>query len=80
MLPTVKYDIAKLAVLTGKTFDSMIQMIDIFMTGRAGDNDSMLCELKVNERKRLKCNAHVMLAVDAAFEKTFKDTETLIGT
>ena len=50
------------------------------MTDRAGDNDSMLDELKVDERKRLKCNAHVVLAVDAALENTFKDTETLIGT
>ena len=31
-------------------------------------------------RKRLKCNAHVVLAVDAALEKTFKHTETLVGT
>ena len=77
---TVKNDIAKLAVLIWNTFDSMIQMMDFFKTGRAGDNDSMLDELKVDERKRLKCNAHVVLAVDAALEKTFKDTETLIGT
>ena len=63
---TVKYDIAKLAVLTGNTFGSMIQMIDFFMIDRAGDNDSMLDELKVDERKRLKCNVHAVLAVDAA--------------
>ena len=27
----------------------------------------------------MKCNAHVVLAVDAALKKTFKDTEALIG-
>ena len=39
----------------------------------------MLDELQVEEKKRLKCNAHVVLCVDAAIEKVFKDTEGKLG-
>ena len=49
------------------------------MTDRAGDSDTMLDELDVDKKKRLKCNAHVLLAVDVALDKVFKDTETQIG-
>ena len=76
----MQYDIAKLAVLTGNTYESMIDMIDYFMTDRAPDNDRMLDELNIAETKRLKCNAHIVLAVDAALEKVFRDTEAVIGT
>ena len=58
----------------------MKDMVDFFMTDRAGDNDCMLDELQVEEKKRLKCNAHVVLCVDAAIEKVFKDTEGKMGT
>ena len=77
---TVQYDIAKLAVLTGNTYESMIDMVDYFMPVRATDNDRMLDELNIAETKRLKCNAHIVLAVDAALEKVFRDTEAVIGT
>ena len=55
------HDIAKLAVLTGNTYESMIDMVDFFMTDRAGD--CMLDKLQVEEKKRLKCNAHMVLCV-----------------
>ena len=46
---------------------------------RAGDKDIMLSELGVEEKRRLKCNAHILLAVDVALDKVFRDTETLIS-
>ena len=49
------------------------------MTDRAGDADVMLDELDVPEEKRLKCNAHVLLAVDVALDKAFQDVETKVG-
>ena len=39
----------------------------------------MLDELSVEERKRLKCNAHVILCIGAVLEKTFRDMEYVIG-
>ena len=48
---TVTYDIAKLAVLTGNSFESLIEMIDFFMTDRVADNETMLDELKIDEKK-----------------------------
>ena len=76
---TVRHDIAKMAILTDNTYDDMLQLMDFFMTDRAGDADTMLDELDIDDEKRLKCNAHVLLAIDNALDKVFKDTETLIG-
>ena len=72
---TVRPDLVKRAVLTGNTSESLLEMIDFLMTGRAADNDVMLDELSVEERKRLKCNAHVILCIGAVLEKTFRDME-----
>lgn len=49
------------------------------MTDRAGDSDGMLDELSIDDTRRLKCNAHVLLAVDVALDKVFRDVETLFG-
>ena len=76
---TVKHDVAKMAVLTNNTYRDILAMIDYFMTDRAGDADVMLDELDVPEEKRLKCNAHVLLAVDVALDKVFRDVETKVG-
>ena len=39
----------------------------------------MLDELDIDVVKRLKCNAHVLLAVDVALDKVFRDVETRVG-
>ena len=54
-------------------------MLVYFMTDRASDSDVMLNELGIEERRRLKCNAHVLLAVDVAIDKVFRDIETQLG-
>ena len=76
---TIRHDIAKMAVLTDNSYKEMEDMIDFFMTDRAGDADTMLNELGIEEERRLKCNAHILLAVDNAMDTMLKDTETLIG-
>ena len=76
---TVKHDIAKMAVLTNNIYHEMLNLIDFFMSDRAGDSDVMLDEIGVSAKRRLKCNAHVLLAVDVALDKVFRDIETLIG-
>ena len=75
---TVKYDIAKLAILTGNTYKEIVQTIDFFITDRAGDNDIMLDELHIEESRRLKCNAHIILSVGASLEKVFHQERSMI--
>ena len=60
---TVKHDIAKMAILTDNTYEEMLGLIDFFMNDRAGDSDAMLNELGIDQKYRLKCNAHILLAV-----------------
>ena len=76
---TVRHDIAKMAILTGNTYEDMLKFIDFFMTDRAGDATTMLNNLDIEEGRRLKCNAHIMLGVAVSIDKVLKDTETLIG-
>ena len=76
---TIRHDLAKMAVLTGNSYDDMLGFIDFFMTDRASDSTTMLDNLGVDESKRLKCNAHIVLSVDVAIDKVFKDTEAVIG-
>ena len=76
---TVKHDIVKMAVLTNNSYEDMLGYIDFFMSDRAGDGEVMCNELKIEKKKRLKCNAHPLLAVENAMDKVFKDMETKIG-
>lgn len=76
---TVQYDIAKMAVLTENTYKDMFSMIDFFMNDRAGDGETMLDALGVEDRKRLKCNAHIILVSDVSIDKVFRDIEVQIG-
>ena len=72
---TVRHHIAKMAVLTNSSYDDMINYMDLFMNDRAGDGDTMLDELHIEESRRLKCSAHILLAVDVAVDKVFKEVE-----
>ena len=71
--------ISEMAVLAGTSYDEMKSFIDFFMNDRAGDSDTMLDALDVTEERRLKCNAHPLLAVQNSIDKTFKDEEAKIG-
>ena len=54
-------------------------MFDFWMNDRAGDSDAILDELGIESEKRLKCNAHILLCIDQAMDKVFKDLETTLG-
>ena len=69
---------SQLAVLCEVQYEDMHDF-NFFMNDRASDSDAMLDELGVETEKRLKCNAHILLSVQAALDKVFKDKETLIG-
>jgi len=68
-----------LAVLSESTVDEMKEVIDFWITDRAGDCNIMLKHLGVEEDKKLKCNAHVILGVDNAADKVFRNIEQSIG-
>ena len=71
--------LTQMAILTDLTYGEVIEMFDFFMIDRAGDADAGLDELGVKNEKRLKCNAHILLAVDQAMDKVFRDTEAALG-
>ena len=75
----IQHELAKMAVLTGNTYEDMKDMVDYFMNDRSGDGDIMLDEIGVDKDKRLKCSAHVILTVEVAQDKVFKDIETVVG-
>ena len=76
---TVQHDLKEMAVLTNNTYRDILGMLDYFMTDPASDSDVMLEELGIEEGRRLKCNACVLLAVDVAVDKVFRDIETQLG-
>ena len=49
------------------------------MSDRAGDCASLLENLGITEEKILKCSAHIILGVDHAIDKVFRNTEQNIG-
>ena len=56
---TVSLNIAKMFILTNNTYREMFEMIDYFMTDRAGDSDVMLDALGVNEQgTAMSCLMH----------------------
>ena len=68
-----------LAILANSTVDELKSEIDFWMTDRAADCEVLLKELGVDPRKILKCSAHIILGVDHAIDKVFKNTEQKIG-
>lgn len=68
----MRFDIAKMAILTENSYEDMIKMIDFFMSDRAADADLTLTELDIDESKRLKCSADYKATAsrnaDAKFE------------
>lgn len=76
---TYQHKLQCLAVLTDSSVEEILSSIDFWMADRAGDNSVMLQTLGIAEDKILKCCAHVILAIDHAIDKVFKDVEQRIG-
>ena len=68
-----------LATLAGTTVDDIKSHIDFWMTDRAGDNATMFANLGIDMERVLKCCAHIILGVDHATDKVFKNSEQKIG-
>ena len=68
-----------LAILANSTVDELKSDIDFWMTDRAGECEILLQNLGIDSSKMLKCCAHMILGVDHAIDKVFKNTEQMIG-
>ena len=71
--------LTQMSVLTDVPYQDLLELIDFWMNDRAGDSDACLDDLGVETEKRLKCNAHILLCIDQAMDKVFKDIETTLG-
>ena len=71
--------LTQMSILTNVPYKELINMFDFWMNDRAGDSDASLDELEISSEKRLKCNAHILLCIDQAIDKVFKDLETTLG-
>ena len=68
-----------LSILAECSVDELKTAIDFWITDRAGDCGTLLKELGIEFDKILKCCAHVILGIDHACDKVFKETEQKIG-
>ena len=68
-----------LSCLGGCTTAEVKSYLHLFHSDRAGDADAMLDCLEVDETRRLKCNAHPILCIENALDKTFASHERSIG-
>ena len=75
----VKFDLERLAILSGTTYQEIESLVDFFMTDRDHSSDAMLDELEISQDRRLKCNAHIVLAVENCVDKVLRDCETKLG-
>lgn len=68
-----------LALLANCSVDEIKGQIDFWMSDRGSDLNVMFDYLGVDSLKRLKCCAHIILGIDNAIDKVFKNTEQKIG-
>ena len=73
------YKLKCLAILGNCEVSDLKSSIDFWMSDRAGDCETFLQELEIEEQKIIKCCAHLILGVDHACDKVFKDTEQKVG-
>ncbi|ESO85476.1 hypothetical protein LOTGIDRAFT_154967 [Lottia gigantea] len=64
-----------LATLSNSTVDEIKSHIDFWICDRASDCKVLLENLDIALEKTLKCTAHVVLGVDYAIDKVFRNTE-----
>ena len=82
---TLRHSLEVLSVLAGEeagekfSVDDVISQIDFWMSDRSADGDVLLNDLGVEDNKRLKCNAHVILTIDDAIDYVMQSAEAAIG-
>lgn len=76
---TYEYKLKCMAVLCNSSLDEIKEYIDFWMTDRASDCSTMLDNMSIEDDKKIKCSAHIILGIDNAADKIFKNTEEKIG-
>jgi len=74
-----EHKLAILAVLADSTVEEIKSEIDFWLTDRAADNDTLLRNLGAEISQILKCCGHLILGVDNACDKIFRDVEQRVG-
>ena len=68
-------NLKNLSLIGDTTIDELKAAIDFWITDRAPDCEKFLEEMGVDEQKILKCCGHLILGVDNACDKVFRDAE-----
>ena len=76
---SMQFTLDVLGLLAGVSGEDIKHNIDFWMADRASDVDPSLEKLGIPARRRLKCCAHIILCIDEALEKVFKDREQRVG-
>ena len=74
-----EYKLKCLSILADTTVDEIKSNIDFWMTDRASDCTDFLEKLGVETHKVLKCCGHLVLGIDNAVDKVFRQVEQRIG-
>ncbi|KAK6195771.1 hypothetical protein SNE40_001128 [Patella caerulea] len=68
-----------LAILAETNVEDIKSQIDFWISDRAADCTALFHNLQIANDKILKCCAHLILCIDYAVDKTFKETELKMG-
>ena len=68
-----------LAILANSPVDEIKNQVDFWMSDRAADCATLLDNLGISSNQIIKCCAHIILGVDHACDKVFRDIEQKIG-
>ena len=74
-----EYKLRCLAILLDTDMEEIKTAVDFWMTDRAGDCRKFLEGLGIDKKKVLKCCAHILLGIDHAIDKVFRDAEIKIS-
>ena len=76
---SLRHSFKGLAVLCDSTPQDIQDLFDFYQSDRAGDTTLCLDELGIEDDKRLKCCPHMLLCIDEACDKVFREHEGRIG-
>ena len=75
----LRFKLKMLGILAGVSEQDIIDSIDFWMNDRSADGDVVMEELQISEEKILKCNAHIILAIEKAVDSVLLYLESQVG-
>ena len=76
---SLRHSFKGLGVLCGTDQQEVQDLFDFFQSDRGPDADPTLDELGIDADRRLKCCPHMLLCIDEALDKVFREHEGRIG-